>query len=148
GPEQTAHHRELAALHLREEQCRSPGLIDPPLDLGGFEVGIDLLLDAHELCMPFQIDETFAQVAMGHGKWIPNTNDNVRNPLGRRASEDAISTRLRVGLTMLFLCHGRQLPDADIAEVQIGGRIVTLQTERAILEPAAVAGTVLDGAVI
>ena len=66
GAEQVADHRKAAALDAGEEQRRPARLVDAPLDLGRFEVRIDLVVDAHELAGPFEIGDTCTQAGVTH----------------------------------------------------------------------------------
>ena len=55
--EQVADHREAAALDAREQNGRPAGLVDAALDLGRFQVGVDLRVDADELPGPLQVGD-------------------------------------------------------------------------------------------
>jgi hypothetical protein len=59
-------HGEAATLDARVIDGRPLGLIDAALDLGSFEVGVDFLLDAHELTGALQILHAKPQTAVAH----------------------------------------------------------------------------------
>ena len=66
GAEEVADHREGAALDAGEVERGAARLVDAPLNLGHFEVGIDFRLDADELAGALQIGDTGAEVAVAH----------------------------------------------------------------------------------
>ena len=66
GAEQVADHGKAAALDAGEVHRRPAGLVDAALDLGRFQVRIDLLLDAHQLAGALQVVDAFAEVAIAH----------------------------------------------------------------------------------
>jgi hypothetical protein len=51
-PEQIRRHWKTASLHPREQQSGAPGLVDPPLNFGGFKTRVDFGLDPHKVPMP------------------------------------------------------------------------------------------------
>ena len=58
--EQVAHHRKAAALHAREQQGRPAGGTHAAMNLGHFQPGVDLGIDAHQLPVPLEIVDAFA----------------------------------------------------------------------------------------
>src|SRR5262249_22484644 len=70
--EQIAAHREAAALDARVEDGRPAGAVDAPLNLRRLEIWIDLVVQADELSGALEINETFAEAAIGHGVRSPS----------------------------------------------------------------------------
>src|SRR5262249_39103362 len=68
GAEQVAQHREAAALEAREVNRRAVRLVDAPLDLGRFEVRVDLDVEPDELAGAFQVGEAVSKVAVAHAR--------------------------------------------------------------------------------
>ena len=66
GPEQVTDQRKATTLDPAVIDGRSARLIDTPLDLGRFEVGIDFRVNAHELTGSLEIGHTILQVAIAH----------------------------------------------------------------------------------
>ena len=58
--EQVADQRKRTALHPTIKDGRALGLVDTPLYLGGFEIRIDFVIDAHELLRALEIGNTFS----------------------------------------------------------------------------------------
>src|SRR5262249_31376742 len=64
GAEKIADHRKATALHAREENGRATRLVDAPVDVRGFQVRIDLRIDANQLPAPLEISDA------GTKRWI------------------------------------------------------------------------------
>jgi len=67
GTEQITDHRKRAALDIGQEHGGPSGRKHPPLDGGGFQMGINGLRDTHELAGPLEIFDTLLQAAITHG---------------------------------------------------------------------------------
>ena len=68
--EQVADHRERRPLDPPEEERRPARLVDPALDGGGLQVGVDLRLDRDELPVRLEVVDAFGQRAIAHF-WTP-----------------------------------------------------------------------------
>ena len=62
-----------AALDAREVQGRPAGLVDAAVDLGRFQVRVDLLLDADELAGPFQVVDALPDFCSEGGSAVQGT---------------------------------------------------------------------------
>src|SRR5262249_40917691 len=66
GAEQVADHREAATLDAGEVEGGAAGPVDATVDGRGFEIRIDLLLDADELTGSLQVGDTCTETAIAH----------------------------------------------------------------------------------
>ena len=64
--EEIADQGKLAARHIGEQNCGSPGSKDAAVDGGRFQVGINRLLDANQLAASLQVIDALSQVPISH----------------------------------------------------------------------------------
>ncbi len=74
--EQVAQQRESRPLGPPEQQGRAARLVDPPLDGGDLQVGVDLLVDDDELPGRFQVADAFRQRTIAH-RGEPSSRDRA-----------------------------------------------------------------------
>jgi hypothetical protein len=86
--EEVAQHRERGPLRVPEQQCRPPGLVDPPLDGGDLQVRIDFPVDDDELPGRFQVPDAFYQRTIAHqaDPSTPGRFDTVTITMAERVS--------------------------------------------------------------
>jgi len=70
--EQVGEDRELACLDPRKQDGWSAGPVKTALDLRGFEVGVDLVVDSDQVSAPFEIVNAFAEVSVSHAGGAPS----------------------------------------------------------------------------
>ena len=112
GAEQVADQRKRAALDAAIQDGRALGLIDAPLNLGGFEIRIDFLVDAHELPGALEVGHTFTQAAIAHDFPVASGLRPVLDLFGRIAwglPTSQILSKCLVDGRLVGECSGRVL---------------------------------------
>src|SRR5262245_2880893 len=65
--EEVADHGKGATFHPFKENRRSACLIDTPVNLGCFQIRIDLLLNAHQMAGALEVGNASTEIGITHG---------------------------------------------------------------------------------
>ena len=113
GAEEVAHRRKRAALDVLEQQRWAPRLKDPSVDQRDDEVWVELLRDAHQVPMGFEVENSGAEASVRHRL---GSNPSLRVGCPRRCTIQ----KLIISLTTLLIlgCGG---VSADVEEALAPG---------------------------
>ncbi len=140
GPEQVADHGEAAALHPGEVHRRPAGAEHPAVDGGRLQLGVHLLLDAHQVPVAGQILHAFPQRGVRHRGWryISESHATMRTGQLRGAQPGERAKLVLAGAGDPFLQRGPQTREAlavdgegDHAERGVGGGRLQHRLDRA-----------------